>query len=214
MSEDFLMISALQHYAFCPRQFALIHLEQAWAENRFTAEGQILHERVDSGEMEKRGNVRFERSVQIESQKYKIKGKMDLLEIEEGNPPRFFPVEYKRGKPKIEDWDRVQVCAQAFCLEEMRNIKIEKAAIWYSEVRKREVFDLDSALRSITANAIHNAHEIILSGRTPMPTENKKRCKACSLIDLCEPDMFRNDCSKDYVQKIYDEQFKEFDILD
>jgi len=95
-----LMLSALQHYAFCPRQFALIHIEQVWAENRFTAEGNLLHERVDSGVAEQRGSLRSERGVWVSSERYNIRGKMDLLEIEQGTTPKYFPVEYKRGQTK------------------------------------------------------------------------------------------------------------------
>jgi len=115
-----IMLSALQHYAYCPRQFALIHIEQVWAENYFTAQGKLLHERVDSYEPEQRGNTRYERSVAVISHRLKINGKLDLLEIEGKPPNKYFPVEYKRGKPKLEDWDKIQLCAQALCLEEMR----------------------------------------------------------------------------------------------
>src|SRR3989304_6360050 len=131
MNEDasLLMLSALQHYAYCPRQFALIHIEQAWEENRFTAEGRVLHERVDSGVAEQRHGVRSERGVLLRSETYRLTGKMDLLEIEQGNPPKYFPVEYKRGKPKVEDWDRIQLCAQALCIEEMRHAPVAEGGI-------------------------------------------------------------------------------------
>lgn len=138
-----LAISALQHYAYCPRQFALIHIEQVWDENRFTAEGRVLHERVDSGVAEQRRGTRYERGVLLLSQRYRLTGKMDLLEIEQGDPPHYFPVEYKRGKPKVEDWDRIQLCAQALCIEEMRSVQVNEGAIWYWEVRKREPVAID-----------------------------------------------------------------------
>ena len=139
MSDDapMMMLSALQHYAYCPRQFALIHVEQAWEENYWTADGRVLHERVDSGVAEQRRGVRYERGVLLRSERYRLSGKMDLLEIEKGEPPRYFPVEYKRGKPKLEDWDRIQLCAQALCIEEMRGVHVEEGAIWYWQVRKR-----------------------------------------------------------------------------
>ncbi len=130
-SDQLIFISALQHYAYCPRQFALIHIEQVWAENFFTAEGNLLHERVDSCEPEQRCNVRFERSVAVKSQQLHLTGKLDLLEIEGKPATKYFPVEYKRGKPKKEDWDKIQLCAQALCLEEMREINIEEGAMWY-----------------------------------------------------------------------------------
>lgn len=200
--EDYLAISALQHYAYCPRQFALIHVEQAWAENRFTAEGQVLHQRVDSHEAEQRGTVRHERSVAVKSDKYGLVGKMDLLEIEAGEPPRYFPVEYKRGKPKIEPWDRIQLCAQALCIEEMRNVSITKAAIWYWEVRRREAVDIDIALREQTISSINAAREIRQSGLTPPPVVKKSRCRACSLRELCQPETFREDSSRAYIDGI------------
>lgn len=205
MDDSVLMLSALQHYAYCPRQFALIHIEQVWADNRFTAEGNILHERVDSGVAERRKGVRYERGVMLKSLHYKLTGKMDLLEIEKGNPPRYFPVEYKRGKPKVQDWDRIQVCAQALCIEEMRDVRINEAAIWYWQVRKREAIIIDEALRASTIAVIEGAHALLASGKTPPPTKEVKRCRACSLCDLCEPDTFRRDHSAKYINALFAE---------
>ena len=199
---DYLAISALQHYAYCPRQFALIHVEQVWAENRFTAEGRLLHERVDSGEKEQRGALRYERGVQLISQRYRLRGKMDLLEIESGDPVRYFPVEYKRGKPKTEDWDRIQLCAQALCIEEMKGAEVSEGAIWYWEVRRRETVMLDEALRRTTVATIEGAREVLADGQTPPPTDKKQRCRACSLIELCQPEIFRQDWSARYVEQI------------
>lgn len=200
-----IMLSALQHYAYCPRQFALIHIEQVWAENFFTAHGNLLHERVDSCEPEQRGDVRFERSVAVKSLRLNITGKLDLLEVE-GKPARkYFPVEYKRGKPKIEDWDKIQLCAQALCLEEMRGVSVDEGALWYWQVRKREPVTFDDALRSSTLAAIIAAHDLLASGRTPAPTEKKQRCKACSLFDLCEPDAFRRDHSSSYINELFEQ---------
>lgn len=206
MSHDtqVIMLSALQHYAYCPRQFALIHVEQAWEDNRFTAEGNILHERVDSGSAEQRKGIRYERSVMIKSQRYGLTGKMDLLEIEQGDPPSYRPVEYKRGKPKIEDWDRIQVCAQALCIEEMRNVFVEEGALWYWEVRRRESVKIDAELRKITIDIIEQAHEVLALGKTPLPTQKVKRCRGCSLQKLCEPDTFRKDHSKQYIHTLFE----------
>ena len=198
------MLSALQHYAYCPRQFALIHIEQVWAENYFTAHGNLLHERVDSCAPEQRGNVRYERSVEVVSHQLHINGKLDLLEIEGKAPAKFFPVEYKRGKPKREDWDKIQLCAQALCLEEMRDTAIDEGALWYWQVRKREPVVFDEALRSVTLEAIEGAHAILASAKTPPPTDQKKRCKACSLVDLCEPDAFRHDHSGAYIATLFE----------
>ncbi len=200
-----ILISALQHYAYCPRQFALIHVEQVWAENYFTAHGNLLHERVDSCEPEQRGDVRFERGVSVKSQQLRLTGKLDLLEVEGKSPSKYFPVEYKRGKPKIEDWDKIQLCAQALCLEEMREIQIDKGALWYWKVRKREPVVFNETLRNTTLAAIDGAHKILASGNTPPPTDQKKRCKACSLVDLCEPDTFRRDRSSAYIKELFTE---------
>lgn len=201
MPDHFLAISALQHYAYCPRQFALIHVEQVWAENRFTAEGRILHERVDSQEAEQRKGVRYERSVLIKSERYNIQGKMDLLEIHDDGS-RFFPVEYKRGKPKIEPWDRLQLCAQALCIEEMRETVVDEGAIWYWEARKRQAVKIDEALRLETIEAITQARDIREAGTTPPPTSNRKRCQGCSLFSLCEPNTFKEDWSARYIASI------------
>ncbi len=207
MSNDarFIMLSALQHYAYCPRQFALIHIEQVWAENFFTAHGNLLHERVDSCEPEQRGNTRYERGVAVISKQLQINGKLDLLEIEGKPATKYFPVEYKRGKPKLEDWDKIQLCAQALCLEEMREITIEEGAIWYWQVRKREPVLINDALRNVTLAAIEGAHKLLESGKTPGPTNDKKRCRACSLADLCEPDIFRRDRSCEYIKGLFTE---------
>jgi CRISPR-associated exonuclease Cas4 len=208
MSEelDFIYISALQHYAYCPRQFALIHIEQVWAENRFTAEGNLLHERVDSNAAEQRGSVRTERSVLIKSDQYKINGIMDLLEIETSpvnKTIKYFPVEYKRGKSKTQDWDRIQLCAQALCIEEMRQTIVSEGAIWYWESRRREAVKIDNDLRQTTRSIITGAHNLLSAGKTPPPTNNIKRCRACSLKDLCEPQSFRHDQSKKYIKELF-----------
>ncbi len=204
MDENLLSLSALQHYAYCPRQFALIHTEQVWADNFFTAQGNVLHERVDSGLPEQRGNVRSERAVEVASVAHGIKGKMDLLEIEAlpDGTKRYFPVEYKRGKPKLADWDRIQLCAQALCLEDMHGVPVTEGAIWYWEVRRREPVAIDSVLRQATVNVIADARALLLSQKTPPPTLNKSLCKACSLHDLCMPDALRADKSESYVSSM------------
>ena len=161
-------ISALQHYAFCPRQCAYIHLECSWQENYLTARGQQLHQRVHSQEAEQRGATRSERSVQVCSWRLNLTGQLDLLEIRQ-NPLRFTPVEYKRGKPKVSDCDRVQLCAQALCLEEMTATKIERGAIWYWQVKKTRMDSPESAI-ACAHRASNQSH---LGATCPRPTTHR-----------------------------------------
>ena len=211
--DDLIPISALQHIAYCQRQFALIHVEQVWAENFFTAHGQLLHQRVDSGEVEQRGRMRYERSVSVLSERLGITGKLDLLEIEDktgDGDMRYFPVEYKRGRHKTQDWDRIQLCAQALCLEDMCDVSITEGALWYQQERKREQVIFDESLRGLTLNVIEQARAILDTRKTPAPTSDKPRCKACSLIELCLPDVVRSDKSKLYVKNLFEAQFDNF----
>lgn len=205
MDDDYLAVSALQHFAYCPRQFALIHVEQAWAENRFTSEGRVLHERVDAGQPEQRRGVRYERAVSLISHRYRVTGKADLLEVYSTgsrDKPRYFPVEYKRGKPKLKDWDRIQLCAQAFCIEEMRDTTVTEGAIWYWEVRHRVPVTFNNALRDATVEVIEGARRVLNSGDTPAPV-NDRRCRACSLIELCGPKTFFRDRTATYISNMY-----------
>lgn len=201
-----LALSALQHFAYCPRQFALIHLEQAWSDNHFTAQGNVLHERVDSQEAETRGTKRSERSVEVRSERLGLYGKLDLLEVfsEASGVKRYVPVEYKRGKRKVMDWDRIQLCAQALCLEEMRGVQIAEGALWYWQERLREAVPLDERLRADTVACIDDARAVLQSQATPAPTSHVTRCKACSLVDLCAPDVVRKDRSVRYVQSLFE----------
>ena len=131
--DDALPLSGLQHLAFCPRQWALIHLEQAWAENRLTAEGRLLHERADLPGQSRRANLRTVRGMQLQSVRLRLSGRADVVEFR----PEPFPVEYKRGKRKPTDCDLVQLCAQALCLEEMLRVPVPAGAIFYGEPRRR-----------------------------------------------------------------------------
>ena len=129
--DDLLMLSSLQHFMYCERQCALIHIEQIWSENVFTAEGRIMHDKADSNKFESRGNVRIDYSVPLRSLKLGLVGKADVVEFHKhGDKWIPFPVEYKRGKPKIDDCDKVQLCAQAICLEEMLKVEIPEGALF------------------------------------------------------------------------------------
>jgi len=186
--EDLLPLSALQHLVFCERQCALIHVEQVWNENRLTAEGRIMHERVHEVDEELRGNVRIERGVSLRSLKLGLIGKADVVEFHrmEGGKSRPFPVEHKRGKPKPDESDKVQLCAQALCLEEMLSVEVPSGAIFYGRTRRRLDVKFDESLRKETKDAARQVHDLIRSGSTPKPVYTKK-CKSCSLIDQCLP---------------------------
>ena len=186
--DDFLMLSALQHFIFCPRQCALIHIEQAWVENRFTAEGRAMHENVHEQGSEKIKDVRVERGMPLRSFELGLIGKADVVEFHKmvgGWVP--FPVEYKHGKPKPDDCDKVQLCAQAMCLEEMHGVKIEKGAIFYGKPKHRLAVEFDAQLRSVTLETAISLHELINSGKTPAPAYSKM-CESCSLKEICMPE--------------------------
>jgi len=186
--EDFIPLSALQHLSFCERQCALIHIEQIWDENRATAEGRIMHERVHEQDHESRGNVRIEYGLPLRSLKLGLVGKADVVEFHRLDKDRWqpFPVEYKRGKPKPDDCDLIQLCAQAMCLEEMLLVSVPSGAIFYGRTRRRLDVSFDESLRQETEEAAKQAHQLIRSGVTPPPVY-KKRCESCSLIGECLP---------------------------
>lgn len=179
-----LPLSALQHWLFCPRQCALIHVERVWAENRFTAEGRVLHERADDGRPESRGGLRILRSVQLGSEKHGLHGVADVVEMRDGRP---FPVEYKRGRPKAHRADEVQLCAQGLCLEEMTGEAVPEGALFYGKNRRRKAVPLDDDLRALTLRVAGEARAAIAAGEVPAPVHEKKRCGACSLAELCRP---------------------------
>ena len=158
-------LSALQHYAFCPRQCALIHNEQAWAENYLTAQGKALHERVDSGEPETRKGVRFERTVHVSAEKLGISGVLDLVEVDT-KTGGLKPVEYKRGKPKPDPMDEIQLCAQGLCLEEMTGQTLSEGALWYMQTRHRVPVVFSDDLRAQTPR--HHRRR----ARTPKQRQN------------------------------------------
>lgn len=190
--DDLLPLSALQHLVFCERQCALIHIEQAWDENRFTAEGRVMHERVHEAGEESRGEVKTARDLSLRSLRLGLVGKADVVEFhrEAGGIWRPFPVEHKRGKPKPDESDMVQLCAQALCLEEMLGVRVDSGAIFYGRTRRRLEVDFDGSLRGQTEKAAARLHELIESGVTPKPDYTKK-CRNCSLVDLCLPQAIR-----------------------
>lgn len=196
---DFLPLSGLQHLVFCERQCALIHLEQAWRENFLTAEGRVLHEKVDAREGESRGDLRVTRGVPLRSFRLGLAGRADVVELHrmalgEGGVRfpgiegywRAFPVEYKRGQRKWIHCDRIQLCAQAICLEEMLRAHVPTGALFYGRVRRREQVDFNGDLRRATEDASSRFHEIVASGKTPIVYRETK-CRRCSLFEVCLP---------------------------
>lgn len=206
--ENLIMLSALQHYAFCPRQCALIHIEQVWLENRLTAEGRIMHEHVHEEGDESRGNVRIERGASLRSLRLGLIGKADVVEYHRQDDGRWqtFPVEYKRGKPKIDHSDKIQLCAQALCLEEMLNAHIPAGAIFYGKTRRRLDVEFDEALRLETQNIAQQTHKLIESGQTPKPVY-AKRCESCSLLAECMPKAIQKKRSvESYLKRMLDDE--------
>ncbi|MCY4212505.1 MAG: CRISPR-associated protein Cas4 [Gammaproteobacteria bacterium] len=185
VEDEPISLSALQHMLYCPRQCALIHNEQQWAENEFTAEGRILHERVDTGIRERRGEVTTARNVPLRSRRLGLVGFADLVEMHSGKRP--YPVEYKRGKPKVHRADEVQLCAQAICLEEMLDTCVPEGALFYGQNRRRKVVVFDEALRTLTEDVTTAARSLIRSGATPPATYENRKCSNCSLMQICQP---------------------------
>ena len=186
--DDLLMISALQHYLFCPRQCALIHIEQQWVENRLTAEGRVLHERVHTASRQSRRDMRVEFDLPLRSLQLGLTGRADVVEFHRQADGGWlpFPVEYKRGRPKKDNSDKVQLCAQALCLEEMLHVGIPVGALYYGQKHRRQEVVFDEELRQITTTSARELHDLISSGETPSPVY-AKRCESCSFVHLCLP---------------------------
>ena len=183
--EDLIPLSALQHFLFCERQCALIHVEQQWAENLFTAEGKIVHTRAHSGSRESRAAGTTEFGVPIRSLALGLSGKTDAVEF--GADGSTLVVEYKRGRPKAGNADQVQLCAQAMCLEEMRGESIREGALYYGKTRRRMAVIFDDALREATRLAAEKVHALIEGGLTPLPVYLPAKCPRCSLLRICMP---------------------------
>ena len=184
-----LPISALQHYLYCPRQCALIHLEQVWVENLYTAEGRVMHARAHGGNAESRPGLRTERGISLSSSRLGLTGQADVVEFHSGG--RVVPVEYKRGKPKAHRADEVQLCAQALCLEEMLAVDIPAGALYYGESRHRTAVVFDASLRELTAATAAALRDMITSRATPAAEYDPGRCDRCSLLPLCLPRALR-----------------------
>lgn len=170
-------------------------------ENYLTAQGQALHERVDGGEPETRKGVRFERNVHAGAERLGISGVLDMVE-HDLKTDSLKPVEYKRGKPKITPIDKIQLCAQALCLEEMTGKTIPEGALWYMQTRHREPIPFTEQLRAETLHVIQQVHQLLESGITP-PPEYDKHCNACSLMEICQPKLVGKDRTVGYIEKLF-----------
>ena len=199
------MISALQHFLFCKRQCALIHIEHLWDENYLTVSGKILHRKVDQLKTEKRSGIRQVTGLRLFSGKLHLTGIADMVEFHQRTVDRDpggtvtavrlkgsggywapFPVEYKRGRPKDHHADEIQLCAQALCLEEMLDVRIPEGALFYGEPHRRTTVLFNEELRDLTAQTAADVLSLIRSGKTPL-ADYSKSCNACSLLDLCCP---------------------------
>lgn len=217
--DHMLMLSGIQHYMFCPRQWALIHIEQQWDENRLTAEGQLLHQKVDNpAYRQKNGNVITLRAVTIASHFLGLYGVTDAVELLPSDSaedaithPRYpgfwrpYPIEYKRGRQKPDERDEVQLAAQAICLEEMYGIHIPEGALFYHETRHRETVLINDHLRQLTYELSDAMHRTFESGTTPKP-EERKECRSCSLTDICSPELAKKPSVAHYLKKTLDEE--------
>lgn len=207
--DEWLQLAGLQHFAFCRRQWALIHIEQLWAENLRTVEGDLLHRKAhDNAERESRGDVYILRGVSIQSRTLGVSGQCDVIEFhrcEHGISLQAkeglwkpYPVEYKRGRPKENDADRLQLCAQAMCLEEMLSCEIPQGALFYGETRRREEVDFTAELRELVRDYLIEMHDCFKRGYTPK-VKPFKGCNACSLAELCLPKMSRRQRVSEYI---------------
>ncbi len=210
--DELLSLSGIQHFHFCKRQWALIHIERQWEDNLRTTEGHFLHKRVDDPFFtESRGDVIISRGFPLVSHNLGLYGVADVIEYirsENGiSLPgheglwRMNPVEYKRGKPKIDERDEVQLCAQAMCLEEMFNVDIKRADFYYNEIRRRFHLRLTDELRSLVCSLADEMHDLFKKGITPA-ADSSRNCRLCSLVDVCVPKLTKKKISVDrYIRK-------------
>lgn len=195
--EDYIMISGIQHFAYCKRQWALIHVEHQWEQNLYTVKGDIVHEKVDDPFlMESRGNLIIARSVPVHSELLGCYGIADLVEYHRSDEGikiagkegcyRLYPIEYKAGKPKDDNIDKVQLCLQAMCFEEMHETSVPEGAIYYAKTRKREGVVFTQKLREQAQKLLKEMHNLISNSITPLPSY-AKICDHCSLYNICLP---------------------------
>ncbi len=200
--DDFIQLSAIQHFVFCQRQCALIHVERVWIENMFTAEGRVMHDKAHEERAEKRKDAIIERGMSIKSYKLGLSGKSDVVEFykDKNGVERVFPIEYKRGKPKNGNCDKIQLCAQALCVEEMTGLFVATGAIFYGKTRRRLDVSFDEILRRETISAVRELRSFLDLAETPKAVYGKK-CEMCSLVDICMPKIVEYGLSVEYYLK-------------
>lgn len=199
-------LSALQHWAYCPRQCGLIHLEQAFDDNLHTQRGNAVHALVDQPGMELRKGLRIERALPVWSDQLGLIGKADVVEFEPDGTP--YPVEYKHGSrhkaAAIAACDDIQLAAQAMCLEEMTGRPVSEGALYYASSRRRRVVCIDAALRATVVATATAVREALARSRLPAPTTDVQRCKACSLRDRCQPQALSRLRAVDEASSLFD----------
>ena len=214
--DDYLMISGIQHFRFCKRQWALIHIEQQWAENVHTVTGELMHKKAhDPYLTEKRKDTIITRALPVSSRTLGVSGECDIVEfqrVEDGirlhghrGLYHVYPVEYKKGKPKETEEDHLQLAAQAMCLEEMFCTDIPEGAIFYGETRRREIVPISAQLRKEVADILEEMHQYYERGYTPK-VKYQKACSACSLKEICLPELGRNVSVKTYIEQALKEE--------
>ncbi len=213
--DDYLILSGIQHFSFCRRQWALIHIENLWADNLRTIEGEFMHKNAhDNSYIESRGDVYILRGVSIHSASLGISGQCDVLEYHKSEVGitlhgkdglwQPYPIEYKKGEPKDVPADRLQLCAQAMCLEEMLCCDINSGALFYGEIRRRETVEFSVELRNTVRDHISEMHEYVKRGYTPK-VKPTKSCNACSLKELCLPKMLKQTSAKKYISDMLED---------
>ncbi|MDD2445993.1 MAG: CRISPR-associated protein Cas4 [Clostridia bacterium] len=210
--EDYLWLSGIQHYEFCPRQWALIHIENLWNENYLTASGRLFHKKVhDKTQYEKRGNIIIVRALKISSANLGLSGECDVVEFhKDKNGIKLknfnekyipYPIEFKRGNGHAILSDEMQLCAQAMCLEEMLCCDIPKGALFYGEPKRRKVIEFSQELRNKVANTVFEMHKLFKKLYTPKPIY-KNHCRACSMQDFCLPKISKQKSVKEYIKEV------------
>lgn len=198
-------LSALQHWCYCPRQCALIHVEQVFADNLYTLRGQALHKRVDDPGCEIREGLRVERALPLFNDRLGLVGKADVVEfLLDGTP---YPVEYKHGsrhkRADIAACDDVQLAAQALCLEEMFGRPVAEGALYYATSRRRRIVAIDADLRERTLAAIDGVRRLLAHSTLPAPLADE-HCRACSLRDLCQPEALRANAGRSILAHLFE----------